>query len=91
MLVSPAQAEVDRHREENQHAYQVNFTQALSKLKDTIVLLFDRSKEVAMLLIGSLFDIFVTTVEPIRPNRKNPRPKRVQRKGFYVSYSFSEK
>jgi hypothetical protein len=86
MLVSPAQAEVDRHREENQHAYQVNFTQALSKLKDTIVLLFDRSKEVAMLLIGSLFDIFVETVEPIRPNRKYPRPKRVQRKGFYVSY-----
>lgn len=86
MLAFPAQAEIDRQCQARQYLYQINFTQALSKMKDTIVLLFDRSKEVAKTLIANLVSVFIATVEPVRPNRKYPRPKRVPRKGFYVNY-----
>ena len=86
MLAFPAQAEVDCLHKEKRYAYQINFTQALSKMKDTIVVLFERPKEIAKVLIENLIQIFTLTVEPVRPNRKFPRPNRVQRKGFYVCY-----
>ena len=86
MLAFTAQREVDLKDSERQYAYQINFTQALSKMKDTIVLLFDRSKEVVRHILESLMDLFIGTVEPVRPNRKFPRPKKVQRKGFYANY-----
>ncbi|MDL1968726.1 MAG: IS4/IS5 family transposase, partial [Deltaproteobacteria bacterium] len=65
---------------------QINFAQALSKTKDVIVLLFDRSKEAAILLISQLHEIFVKTIEPIRPGRKFPQNHKVHRRCFYYCY-----
>ena len=68
------------------HPYQINFTQVLSKMKNTIVLLFLRSKDEVLTIISKLKEIFVKTAEPIRPGRKYPRKHKVQRKGFFISY-----
>lgn len=70
--------------EHKKYAYQINFTQALSKMKDSIVLLFKRPNIVE--LLNKLFDLFIMTIEPIRPGRKYPRKQRVQRRGFYPCY-----
>ena len=70
--------------QQKKYAYRINFTQALSKMKDSIVLLFKRPN--IMELINKLFDLFISTIEPIRPGRKYPRKQRVQRRGFYPCY-----
>jgi len=70
--------------EQKKYAYRINVTQALSKMKDSIVLLFKRPN--IMELLTKLFDLFLVTIEPIRPGRKYPRKQRVQRRGFYPCY-----
>jgi hypothetical protein len=55
------------------YGHQINFTQALSKMKNTIVLLFTRSAEKVAVLVEQLRTIFLQTTEAIRPNRKYPR------------------
>lgn len=42
-MVHPAQDVVEQQTQERQHSYQVNLTQALSKMKNTVVLFFNRS------------------------------------------------
>jgi hypothetical protein len=81
-LTHPAQDSISG--EQKKYAYRVNVTQALSKMKDSIVLLFKRPN--VMELLNKLFDLFIMTIEPIRPDRKYPRIQRVQRAGFYPCY-----
>ena len=66
------------------HVYRINAVQALSKMKDSLVLLFFRFN--IMDLLHKLFDLFVATTEPVRPNRKYHRKHAVQKRGFYVCY-----
>jgi Transposase DDE domain len=69
LLVNSAQAEVDRDRRSRKHVWKINLTQALSKSKGVLALLLRvRSKIIAWLL-----DIFVRTLEPVRPVRSFPR------------------
>lgn len=81
-LIHPAQDVVAE--EQKKYAYRINVTQALSKMKDSIVLLFKRIDIVE--LLNKLFDLFIMTIEPIRPGRKYPRKKHVQRRGFHPCY-----
>ncbi len=81
-ITQPAQESIAE--EQKKYAYRINFTQALSKMKDTIVLLFKRPN--IMELLSKLFDLFIATIEPVRPGRKYPRIRRVQRRGFYPCY-----
>lgn len=69
-----------------QYVYQINFAQALSKTKNVIVLLFQRTKKKVLQLISELQQIYAQTIEPIRPGRKYPRNHKVSRRKFYVSY-----
>ena len=85
-LAHPTREIVRQASEGKKYEYQINFAQALSKTKDVIVLLFDRSKEVAILLISQLHEIFIKTIEPIRPGRKFPRNHKVHRRCFYYCY-----
>ncbi len=80
----PAQDVIASENEQKKYAYRINVTQALSKMKDSIVLLFIRSnlKE----LLNKLIDLFISTIEPIRPGRKYPRKHSVQKRGFYTCY-----
>ena len=85
-LAHPTREIVRQASEGKKYEYQINFAQALSKTKDVIVLLFDRSKEAAILLISQLHEIFIKTIEPIRPGRKFPRNHKVYRRCFYYCY-----
>jgi hypothetical protein len=86
MLAFPTRQVIEQNDEDKLHQYQLNFTQTVSKMKDTIVLLFNRPLDVVKNLISALHDLFVKTVEPVRPNRKFPRNHKIQKRGFYPSY-----
>lgn len=86
VLSIPAKEVIRQESQNKQYEYQLNFTQALSRMKDTIVLLFTKAKSAVKDIIVKLHNIFVKTIEPIRPGRKYPRKSKVQRKGFYMCY-----
>ncbi len=83
-LAYPTREIIEQESQHKKYSYQINFTQALSKIKDTVVLLFNRSN--ILELLSKLFDLFIKTVEPIRPKRRYPRKKGIQRKSFFLSY-----
>lgn len=66
--------------------YQINFTQAISKSKDVIALLFQQTTSKLIQLIESLQDIFLKTIEPIRPGRKYPRRHNVSCRKYFLNY-----
>jgi hypothetical protein len=68
------------------HIHQINFAQALSQMKDTIVLLFNRPAEKVVMLVEKVRKIFIQTTESVRPNRKFPRRHRVKQKRFFFEY-----
>ncbi|HSW62573.1 MAG TPA: IS4 family transposase [Dissulfurispiraceae bacterium] len=84
VMTHPAQKIINLQREHKKYAYRVNITQALSKMKDAVVLLFIRSN--VMELLTQLLDLFIAAIEPIRPGRKYPRKQSVQKRGFYPCY-----
>ena len=77
---------IELKNENNLYPYQLNFTQAISKMKDTIVLLFNRPLDVVKNLLSDLHDLFVITAELVRANRKYPRNHKIQKRGFYPAY-----
>jgi hypothetical protein len=83
-MTHPAQDVISGQREQKKHPYRVNFTQALSKMKDSLVLLFLRPD--IMELIHKLHDLFIATIEPVRPGRNYPRNHSIQKKGFFPCY-----
>ena len=74
--------QADRNRK---YSYQVNFAQALASVKNTIVLLFNRSMETVNRLLHDLLELLSMTVEPVRPGRSYPRNHK-KRKNFYLNY-----
>jgi len=84
ILARPAQEVVAQDSLEKKYRCQVNMTNALSKMKDTIVLFFHRSN--ILPLLQSLWQIMIKTIEPIRPGRSYPRIWRVKPKKFPICY-----
>ena len=84
ILAHPPQKEVTRQSQSKKYAYQINMTQALSKMKDTVVLLFHKTAIAD--LLSQLWLLMVQTTEPIRPGRKYPRIKRVKPRKFPMTY-----
>jgi len=84
ILVQPAQAVVQHASQGQKYTYQINMTNAYSKMKDTIVLLFQRV--VNLPLLQRLWQGITQTVEPIRPGRSYPRQKRVKPRRFPMAY-----
>lgn len=84
ILAHPAQRLVEKQSQAKKYTYQVNMTNALSKMKDTLVLLFQRT---TILTILEHFWLLITkTIEPIRPDRSFPRIRRVKPRKFAPSY-----
>lgn len=83
-IAHPCREIVEQQSQQKKYHYQINLTQAFSKMKDTVVLLFHRCN--ILELISKLYELFIKTVEPIRPNRKYSRRKGIKRKGFYPCY-----
>ena len=84
ILARPAQEVVAQDSLEKKYRCQINMTNALSKMKDTIVLFFHRSNILS--LLRSLWQIMIKTIEPIRPDRSYPRIWRVKPKKFPICY-----
>ncbi|MBF0554702.1 MAG: hypothetical protein HQK96_09145 [Nitrospirae bacterium] len=87
MAIMVTQVDDERKTESPQtvHSYKTNMTQALSKMKDTVVMLFTKHNPIE--LLSKLMDVLVKTIEPIRKGRKFSRRKRMN----YRYYSFAYK
>ena len=84
ILARPAQEVVTHGNPEKKYCYQVNMTNAISKMKDTVVLLFLQSN--ILPLLHNLWLLMINTIEPVRPDRSYPRIKRVKPKKFPMCY-----
>jgi hypothetical protein len=84
ILAQPAQQEVEQQSRSKKYGYQINITNLVSKMKDTIVYLL-RDADILPLL-QALWQQMVKTTEPIRTGRSFPRKKGVKRKRFSMSY-----
>jgi len=81
MLTFTAQEQVELSTAERKQSYQINFTQALSTMRDSIVLLFQRTGAIVQKIICNLLTTIASAIEPVRPGRKYLRNhKRSQRK-----------
>jgi Transposase DDE domain len=67
MLVHASQIQVDTELTSRQHAYKINFAQALSKMKDSVVLLL--LSDDLLQRINKLLHFFAQTVEAVRAHR----------------------
>lgn len=85
-IASTTRKEILKKSETLKYVHQINFAQALSKMKNTIVLLFNRSLQEATKLVEKVRIIFIQTTEAIRPNRKYPRKHRVKQQRFFNEY-----
>lgn len=86
IIAATTKPEIIKKSETLQYLHQINFAQALSNMKDTIVLLFNRSFGKIRLLVDKIRKIFIQTTESVRPNRKFPRRHRVKQKRFFFEY-----
>jgi hypothetical protein len=84
VLIHPVQEQLDHQENSLKYRYQVNWTQAISKCKDSIAVLFQ--SDCPYKLIVSLQEIFKRSVEPIRPGRKHPRNKNLLRSMYKHAY-----
>lgn len=68
------------------HDYKVNFTQAISKSRSILILLFQSTKLKLYQLVQDLQDVLMVTIEPVRPGRKCPRNLNARRSKFSQAY-----
>ena len=86
ILASPARESLEQNEKNRKYLYLINFAQALSKIKNVIVLMFQRTKRCITKLIINFHDIYVKTIEPIRPGRKYPRNHKFHLRHFFMNY-----
>ena len=86
IVANTTKDEIDKLSKRRNFQYQINFAQALSKMKHTIVLLFTRPVEQMKLIITKLQKIFSQTVEQVRPERSFRRKHKVKLKKFHFAY-----
>ena len=86
IIANTTKDEIEKMSEHRNFQYQINFAQALSKMKHTIVLLFTRPIEKVKSLITKLQKIYSQTVEQVRPERKYKRKHKVKLKKFHFAY-----
>ena len=85
ILAGPAKKEIKNRSAHKKYEYQLNFTQACRRMKDTVIMLFQDKHPVT--LLKSLFDIFVKMIEPLRPGRKVPRNHKKPKPSAYAYQS----
>lgn len=85
ILASPAQESVEHESKEKKHEYQINMTQAFSKSKDTLFLLFQRPREIVPEMIQKLHALFAAAIEPVRPGRKFKRAHKVNKREYHMN------
>jgi len=86
ILASPAQDIVKSASEGKKHERQLNMTEAISKSKDTIFLLFERPCEMVVDLVSQIHAIFMASTEPIRPGRQFERKYKINKREYHMNY-----
>jgi Transposase DDE domain len=84
MLTHPLQPVVAQASQEKRYLYRTNMTHALSKMKDTVVLLLHRANPLP--LLKRVWRLMLKTIEPVRPGRSYRRQPRVKRRRFIMNY-----
>ncbi len=85
MAANAAQKHVDKTISGRQHTYQINFSQALCKMKNTVVELLLFSAEKLRDRLEVLIDYMTCTIEPVRKGRSYLRGKS-KTKTFHGNY-----
>ena len=86
MLTFAAQKDAAREiSTQNEPNKKINSTQALSTMRDTVVLLLCGTSLQIKKMVSDLFTTFLKATEPIRPGRKYLRNHKAKRK-FYINY-----
>ena len=81
MIAFASQKKVEQKTAAGKHNYQVNFTQALSTMRDTVVVLLHRTTSEIQMVISDVLETISKAIEPVRPGRQYTRNhKRAQRK-----------
>ena len=83
ILSTSLDGQIDKKTNKAKYKYQLNFTTAIAKVKDTIALLFTKSN--IMELLEKLVQMFLSNVLPVRPGRSFERNKQ-KRKRYYKTY-----
>jgi hypothetical protein len=86
IMAFSVQNRLDQDTDFKKYRYQINFTQAFSKSKGVIALLFQDTSRRIRRLIADLQYIFQRTVEPIRPGRKYPRKHKAKPRKYFPQY-----
>jgi hypothetical protein len=89
ILVSGTDGLVEKKCTNRKSAYKINFTQALNRMKNSIVLLFYREKETAEIYLGELVLLFAANLEPIRKGRCFGRNFRKSKRIYPMPYKNS--
>lgn len=87
MLANEAQVQVDKVSENRKYDYQVNFAQAVSKMKNKVVELLMLSALYLQERLEELINYIACTIEPIRKGRSYSRPtSKMKNKIHYCNY-----
>ena len=86
VMAFPLKDSLANNGQNREYKYQINFTQALSKSKGPLALLFYETGKKIENLIADLQDIFQRTIEPIRPGRNYPRNHKTILRKFFLAY-----
>lgn len=84
IVAHPIAKVVAQTSQAKQYLYHPNMTHAVSKMKDTVVLLLQRAN--VLPLLKQLWQLLRETIEPVRPGRSYPRVKRVKPRRFAMNY-----
>lgn len=89
ILINASQQQVDKTKRKTKYPYQINYAQALSKMKNTIITLLDLMKNCKALeeRITALIKYIAQTTEAIRVGRSFKRPDfKIKNRKFYSAY-----
>ncbi len=86
ILANVAQRQVDKIVINRKLPYKINFAQALSKMKNTIVLWLTLTPEMLRIRIEQFVQYLTCTIESVRSGRSFNRPKTKKNRIFYSAY-----
>lgn len=87
MAANAAQTQVDKATAHRKLNYQVNFAQAVSKMKNTVLELLLISGSYLKSRLKAIVDYIACTIEPVRPGRSYNRPKsKMKNKLHFCNY-----
>ncbi len=75
MVANATQKQIDKTTHARKHAYKINFSQALCKMKNTVVELLLFSTDKLRGRLKALIDYMACTIEPVRKGRRYHRRK----------------